>query len=667
LRTFTVALAGNPNVGKSSIFNALTHLHQHTGNWPGKTVSNATGQFFWRNADFTLVDLPGTYSLRSGSVEEEIARDYIKSGEADFVVCVADATCLQRNLNLILQIQELTPRLIVCVNLLDEAKKKRIRVDLLRLSQLLRVPVIGTSARSGRGLTELKDTLYQQAFLLHNQEAAKTIPVVDSQAESTNRTTNANRETNSSRADSEAPEEATAAGETPSAPDRGPDTSNRQQPAPQETTCASPEEIARRSQFIYQCCVRLESEDPHRRDRRLDRLFTSRRTGYPIMILLLCVIFWLTISGANIPSQWLAQSFTALEPHLRRILQILSVPAAVESLLVDGLYKTLTWVVSVMLPPMAIFFPMFTLLEDSGYLPRIAFNLDHCFRRCGAHGKQALTTCMAFGCNACAVTGCRIIESPRERIIAILTNSLIPCNGKFAGLIAILTMFFAGSTHRALLPALLLTLLILLCFGLTLFLSRLLSRTLLKGLPSSFALELPPYRRPQFGKVILRSVLDRTLFVLGRAVCVAAPAGVLIWLLANAGLLPALTAALDPLGRLMGLDGVILAAFLLGFPANEIVIPIMLMTYLSTGVLTDYASLTELHQLLLAHGWSSVTALCFLLFSVAHHPCGTTCLTIYKETKSWKWTAAAILIPTVTGMTLCIAVNSIFQLVSSIL
>lgn len=641
MRPFTIALAGNPNVGKSSIFNALTHLHQHTGNWPGKTVSNATGRFSWRNADFTLVDLPGTYSLRSGSVEEEIARDYIKSGEADCVVCVADATCLQRNLNLVLQIQELTPRLIVCVNLLDEAEKKKIHVDLKHLSQLLQVPVIGTSARNGRGLTQLKDALYQQAKELHNREAVKDIPIVDS------------------RAQSEIDCEATPTGEA-SAPTGG--TAASEPPA--MASPASPEEIASRSQFIYQCCVTAQNEDPHGRDRRLDRLFTSRRTGYPIMLLLLCLIFWLTISGANLPSQWLSDSFHRLEPHLREFLRALSVPATAESLLMDGLYKTLTWVISVMLPPMAIFFPMFTLLEDSGYLPRIAFNLDHCFRRCGAHGKQSLTTCMAFGCNACAVTGCRIIESPRERMIAILTNALIPCNGKFAGLIAILTMFFAGSSGSSLLPALLLTLLILFCFGLTLLLSRLLSKTLLRGLPSSFALELPPYRRPQFGKVILRSVLDRTLFVLGRAVCVAAPAGVLIWILANAGLLPAITSALDPLGRLMGLDGVILTAFLLGFPANEIVIPIMLMIYLSTGVLTDYASLTELHQLLVLHGWNGVTALCFLLFSVTHFPCGITCLTIYKETKSRKWTAAAIVLPTLTGILLCIAANSLFRLCS---
>ncbi len=609
MNSVTVALAGNPNVGKSSIFNALTGLHQHTGNWPGKTVSNARGEFSWRGTEFTLVDLPGTYSLRSGSVEEEIARDYIKSGEADFVVCVADATCLKRNLNLILQIQELTPRLIVCVNLLDEAEKKKIRVDLPLLSRLLTVPVIGTCAHTGQGLTELKDTLYRLAKV--SLSAA-----------------------------------------TPS------------------SAGSSLEEIARKSHDIYERCVTCERNDPHHRDRILDQIFTSRATGYPIMLALLCFIFWLTIAGANIPSQWLGQWFDDLELPLRQGIQWLGISAAWESLLMDGLYATVTWVVSVMLPPMAIFFPLFTLLEDSGYLPRIAFNLDHCFQKCGAHGKQALTTCMGFGCNACAVTGCRIIESPRERLLAILTNALIPCNGKFASLIAILTIFFAGtSTSKnstngspvlsSLIPALLLTGLILFCTLLTLLLSKLLSLTVLRGLPSTFALELPPYRRPQFGKVILRSLLDRTVFVLGRAICVAAPAGVLIWILARTETLPLLISALDPLGKLMGLDGAILTAFLLGLPANEIVIPILLMIYQSTGVLTEYASLTELHLLLTSHGWTQTTAICFLLFSVVHFPCGTTILTIQKETKSRKWTALAVVLPTLTGFLLCTIVHAI--------
>lgn len=617
MNSFTIALVGNPNVGKSSIFNALTHKNQHTGNWPGKTVSYASGQFSWKETDFLLVDLPGTYSLRSGSPEEEIARDYIQSGEADLILCVADATCLERNLNLILQIRQLTSRLILCVNLLDEAEKKKIHVDLFQLSQHLDLPVIGTCAHTGQGLIELQDEIYRQCL-----DFPATRP---------------------------------AGGPASAVPS----------PASAPLT---PEEIAEESHRIFRACVTTDSIDPHQRDRRLDRIFTSRRTGYPVMLLLLCFIFWLTIVGANIPSQWLSHLFYQAEFTLRHILICLDASPTVTSLIVDGLYTTVTWVISVMLPPMAIFFPLFTLLEDSGYLPRVAFNLDHCFRCCGGCGKQALTTCMAFGCNACAVTGCRIIESPRERMIAILTNALIPCNGKFAGLIAILTIFFSSAFDDLFLfhflpnglgAALLLTTLISFSFGVNLLLSKLLSLTLLRGLPSSFALELPPYRRPQFGSVILRSLFDRTLFVLGRAVCVAAPAGVLIWCLNEAGFLPVLTAALDPLGRLMGLDGVILAAFLLGFPANELVIPLMLMIYRSDGVLMDFSSLAELQLLLMDQGWTQVTALCFLLFSLTHFPCGTTCLTIQKETKSLKWTALAILLPTLTGVLLCSLVNAI--------
>ena len=604
MKHITIALAGNPNVGKSTIFNALTHLHQHTGNWPGKTVANATGRFQWKEYDITVVDLPGTYSLRSGSMEEEIARDYIKSGEADLIICVADATALQRNLSLILQIQQLTTNMIVYVNLLDEAEKKRIHVDLDRLSQQLQLPVIGTSARSGKGLNELKEEITR-----HARSSSHSL----------------HRE-----------------------------------------VLQTPEAVARESQRIFAACVSTDRDDPHAKDRILDQIFTSRLTGYPVMIMLLCLIFWITISGANLPSQWLSDIFTVLRTPFEEALSALHFSGAVRSLLIDGLYTTVTWVVSVMLPPMAIFFPLFTLLEDSGYLPRIAFNLDHCFHCCGGNGKQALTTCMGFGCNACAVTGCRIIESPRERMIAILTNALIPCNGKFAALIAVLTVFFAGtvpeenaSLFTGLIPALLLTTLILVSFMLTLLLSKLLSLTVLRGLPSTFALELPPYRRPQFGKVILRSLLDRTVFVLGRAICVAAPAGVLIWILARTETLPLLISALDPLGKLMGLDGAILTAFLLGLPANEIVIPILLMIYQSTGVLTDYASLTELHLLLTSHGWTQTTAICFLLFSVVHFPCGTTILTIQKETKSRKWTALAVVLPTLTGFLLCTIVHAI--------
>ena len=612
-RTYTIALAGNPNVGKSTLFNALTHLHQHTGNWPGKTVATARGCFTYRGEKYTLVDLPGTYSLLADSPEEEIARDFIRSGAADATLVVSDATCLERNLNLVLQVMACTHPVVLCVNLLDEARKKGIAVDLTALQDALGIPVVGTAVRGGEGLDALRAAL-RQAVRTPLPPPQPQIP------------------------DTDAP---------------GLTAEQRQD--------AMTSALAARAGELAALAVRMP-EHPDRRDRQLDRLLTSRATGIPVMLLLLGLVFWLTIAGANAPSRLLSDLLMGLQEPLRALLGFL--PVSVQSALVDGVYRTVAWVVSVMLPPMAIFFPLFTLLEDAGYLPRVAFNLDHAFRKAGAHGRQSLTMCMGFGCNACGVMGCRIIDSPRERLIAILTNSFVPCNGRFPTLIALLTMFFVtgGGLAGSLLSAALLLGAIVLAVGMTLAASKLLSRTVLRGTPSAFSLELPPYRMPQVGKVLLRSILDRTVFVLGRAVSVAAPAGLLIWLLGNitvdgAPLLAACAAFLDPLGSLMGLDGMILLAFLLGFPANEIVIPVLLMGYLSTGALTDYAGLAELKGLLLLNGWTAETALCATIFMLFHFPCGTTTVTIYRETGSVKWTALAVLLPTLAGAVLCMAVH----------
>ncbi len=406
--------------------------------------------------------------------------------------------------------------------------------------------------------------------------------------------------------------------------------------------------------------VRSEDVGRRRRQQRLDRLLTSKSTGIPIMLLLLGMVVWLTVAGANIPSSVLTASFARLGEVLEDLLA--AAPEWVSGLLLDGVYRVTAWVVAVMLPPMAIFFPLFTLLEDLGYLPRVAFVMDHAFQKCRACGKQCLTMCMSIGCNACGVTGCRIIDSPRERLIAILTASLVPCNGKFPTLIALITLFFVGGQGGLLASvegaALLLGTLVLGVAG-TLTCSRLLSATVLRGMPSSFALELPPFRKPRVGEIVVRSVLDRTLFVLGRAVAVAAPAGAAIWLMANvtvggATLLAHCTGFFDPFARLFGLDGVILMAFLLGWPANEIVLPVMLMAYLSTGSLVEFDDLTALGQLLGQQGWTWLTAVCTMLFSLFHWPCSTTCLTIYKETGSVKWTALAIAMPTALGLGLCL-------------
>lgn len=637
MREYTVALAGNPNVGKSTVFNALTGLRQHTGNWPGKTVEQASGTYEYEGCQFRLVDLPGTYSLSADSPEEEIARDFICSGQADVTLVVADATCLRRNLNLAVQIRQITPRMVLCVNLLDEAKKKGIRVDLVTLSQELGVPVVGTAARSGKGLRELTDAVCATAKAPDRMDSWQITYDEQVEKEIAARYPASRIDTLEQMRQGEWRDAVTAA-------------------------------QIRKAEELADHCMTYHNENAHSRDRKLDRLLTSKKTGIPAMLILLAGIFYLTIWGANYPSELLSRWLFSLQEPLRELLSF--APWWVQGAAVDGVYRTVAWVVSVMLPPMAIFFPMFTLLEDAGYLPRVAFNLDRFFCAAGAHGRQSLTMCMGFGCNACGVTGCRIIDSQRERLVAILTNSFVPCNGRFPMLIALISLFFLGGSvgvTRSLLATALFLAAIVFSVGMTLLTSRLLTATLLKGEASSFSLELPPYRMPQFGKVLVRSLLDRTFFVLGRAVTVAAPAGLLIWILANVtagdmSLLALLASLFDPLGHLMGLDGMILLAFILGFPANEIVLPILLMGYLQTGSLTVYEGLDQLRQILLVNGWTGVTALCMMLLCLLHFPCGTTCLTIYRETGSVRWTAVGFWLPTLMGMILCMGVNLLSSL-----
>ncbi len=643
MEAYTVALAGNPNVGKSTLFNRLTGLRQHTGNWPGKTVELARGTYRGEGFRLQLVDLPGTYSLQADSPEEQVAGDFIAGGGADVTLVVADATSLRRSLCLAVQVRQLTDRMVLCVNLMDEARKRKIAVDCKRLSLALDAPVVATAARSGEGTAALCDTL---------RDTAKAPPRRD-------------RWHVSYGGEVERAVAALAPLERSAALHR---LAQSGDVALRDRIIAAQME---RAEAIAAACIRREDGRSDRRDRRLDRLLTSRKTGIPAMLLLLALVFYLTIWGANAPSTLLSRWLMGLQEPLRHLLR--GAPWWVKGALVDGMYRTVAWVVAVMLPPMAIFFPLFTLLEDAGLLPRIAFDLDRFFRSAGAHGRQSLTMCMGFGCNACGVTGCRIIDSPRERLVAMLTNAFVPCNGRFPTLIALITLFFAGGGagwERAASATAVFLLMILFSVAMTWLSSRLLSATVLRGEASSFSLELPPYRMPRLGQVLVRSVLDRTLFVLGRAVTVAAPAGLLIWVLANVRtgdgtLLTVLSGALDPLGRLMGLDGMILLAFVLGFPANEIVLPVLLMGYLQTGSLTDYQGLGQLGEILTAHGWTGLTALCAMLMCLLHFPCGTTCLTLRRESGSWKWTAVGMALPTVMGMALCTLLNAAARLLGA--
>ena len=592
-KTVKITLAGAPNVGKSTVFNALTGLRQHTGNWAGKTVETARGHFITDGVKYDITDIPGTYSLFARSAEEEVARRYIEGHPDDVTVVVCDASGLLRSLPLALQILSAAKRCVVFLNLCDEAKKAGISVDAERLSELLGVPVVRGAARRHHGINEL-----------------------------------------------------VAACRAASETERGID-------AP----VGAREAIARADVICREVVTKKkESALPSRADRIL-----AGRASYAVMALLLVFIFWLTLKGANYPSELIARGATYLSALLRSGLSSLGAPEYITSFLVDGVYGTSAWIVSVMLPPMAIFFPLFTLLEDAGYLPRVAFCLDRVCRGCGGCGKMALCMCEGLGCNAVGVTGSRIIDSRRERLLAALTNSFIPCNGRFPALIALITVFIVPS-GSALAASSVLAFLVILSVAASLCASKLLSATLLRGVPSSFALELPRYRLPKFGEVIVRSVFDRTLFVLGRAIAVAAPAGGVIWILANvkiggAALLAHISGALDPVGHFLGMDGAILLAFLLGLPANEIILPLIVMIYLSSGTLPAIGDLSALRDVFVSHGWTLTTAICTTLFFLFHSPCTTTLLTLKKETGSVKYTLIAAALPVALGAALCAAVN----------
>ena len=711
--TYIVALAGNPNVGKSTIFNSLTGMHQHTGNWTGKTVANATGEAIINDKEFTFVDIPGTYSIMSNSEEEEIARDYICFGNPDATVIVVDSTCLERNLNLVYQIMEITDNIIVCVNLLDEAKKKKIKIDLKKLEDLLGVPVVGTVARDKQTLENLKNTIYKVCegeikphtkTVRYEQEIEENLEkivekldtdlLVNEYSEKRNIVTEIGVEKNKIskklcrwiaiklidgeekilKSIQENLELDLEEQEIQQSVVEAKENLETREITSKNFKDKIVADIMKKAEETSKEVCTFENKNYRERDLKIDKILTSKIFGIPIMILFLGLIFWITIVGANYPSEWLFSIFNWFQDRLVHFTNYIHCPIWLSDMLINGVYKTLTWIVAVMLPPMAIFFPLFTILEDLGYLPRIAFNMDGFFKKACCSGKQMITMCMGFGCNACGVTGCRIIDSPRERLIAILTNNFVPCNGRFPFLITIATIFIAGAFAggNGFLASILSTfaVIIVIIFGifLTLVTSKILSKTILKGMPSSMVLELPPYRKPQFGKILVRSIFDRTLFVLGRAISVAAPAGLVIWLMANIGidgqsLLSIIANFLNPFAKLMGLDGYILTAFILGIPANEIVLPIILMCYLKGGTLVNIEDTIQIGQILIQNGWTMLTAMNVMLFIILHFPCTTTLLTVKKETGSWKWTTISFAIPTICGIVLCILTNLVYNVI----
>ena len=674
-----VGLIGNPNVGKSTIFNGLTGMRQHTGNWPGKTVAKATGYKVYNGMSYQFEDLPGTYSLLAHSKEEDVTRNFVYFDDYDALIVVCDATALERNLNLVLQVLEITDKVVVCVNLLDEAKKKRIDVDLRKLSLLLGVPVVGAIARDKKGFNDLLDKVklvslkkegyvkinYDNFILKDIKKLEKFIPknLVNSEnvllrylasdydfinSFDYKYKTNLMRNLEAKYIKEDILNGFKSRGVNYD-----------------DIDTIITEAINEKSYSICKRVVKYNKDNYDKKERIIDKYLTNKITGIPIMLCLLFLILWITITLANIPSDFLYEKFFEFEDILYNFLVNIHLPIWVTDMFVHGIYRVLAWVVAVMLPPMAIFFPLFTLLEDFGVLPRIAFNLDKSFEKCSSCGKQALTMVMGFGCNAVGVTGARIIDSPRERLIAIITNSFVPCNGRFPLLISLITMFLVTNNSSGLMRAFILLIFILVGVIVTFIVSKILSNTILKGVPSSFTLELPPYRRPQIEKVLVRSLIDRTLFVLKRAVCVSAPAGLVIWIFSNVAingvsLLKIFSDFLDPFGKFIGLDGVIIMAFILGFPANEIVIPIMIMGYMSLGMITDMNDLNLLKELFVNNGWTYVTAICVMLFSLFHFPCLTTLVTIKKETGKWKWAFISFIIPLIIGIGLCFIIRLFF-------
>lgn len=591
MNKYKIVLLGNPNVGKSTIYNYLCKENQHTGNWAGKTVESASGTFEYEDSQYELIDLPGIYSLNTCSEEEEVSKKYLENETYDLAIVVVDAYVLERSILLCNQVLSVTDKVMIVINLYDEAYKRGMRIDEEKLNQYMKAPHILMSAKNTKDMEKLK---WMMSKVVH--EGSRTNELINSKE-------------------------------------------------------------------LMDNAVDIHAKA---NDNRLDRILTHRIFGPLVMGVTLLVVLYLTIILANYPSEFLSYIFGIGEQWIYHVFQILNVSPWLMDLIINYIYRILSLVIAVMLPPMVIFFPLFSILESIGYLPRIAFNLDYYFQKVGASGKQALTICMGYGCNVVGVMGSRIIESPRERLLAILTNVFTPCNGRFPILITLLTLFIVTNA-TSLEVALYLSILLVFSLFLSFLMTGILRKLLHYNKQETYILELTNYRTPNFKQIIKDALVNKTFKIMMRAIYVVIPAALLIYVgnhitINSSTLLQYISSFLNPLGVIMGLDGVILLAFLIGIMANEVVLPLCLMLYGTGGIMSSY-SLEYLYSIFIANNWNMVTAVCTLLFTIAHFPCINTIIAIYKETHSIRHTLISILFPTLTGILLCIIANGLLTFV----